>query len=71
MAHGEPSGEARAARYRARAEELRAVGALLRDPKSKVLILSTADDYERMALAVERVIAGRQTTDRDERSGDG
>jgi hypothetical protein len=55
MSGGESGGESRVAAYRKRAEELRAVAALLRDPKSRELILNTADDYERMARAVDRV----------------
>ena len=47
-------GEARAARYRARSVELRAVAESLKDPDAITMILATAKDYERMADALER-----------------
>jgi hypothetical protein len=65
---GDQGGEARAVMYRRRAEELRAVAALLRDHRSQELILSTADDYERMARALERVAASHRTNGSSESS---
>ena len=48
--------EVRVARYRARAEELRAVAAKLTSLEARNMVLTTAEDYERMADSIQRVI---------------
>jgi hypothetical protein len=44
-----------AARYRQRAEDLRALAAETRDTKARNALLDVADDYERMAQSRERI----------------
>jgi len=59
MSHGDRTADAsRIARYRARAEELRAIAAQMKDPQSKSMLLITVADYERMADALERAAQG-------------
>jgi hypothetical protein len=43
----------RADGYRTRAEELRTIAETLKEPESKAKLLRIADDYARMAEAVE------------------
>ena len=44
-----------AARYRQRAEELRAIADQSVDPNTKAALLALAEDYERMAQSRERL----------------
>ena len=46
---------ARAARYRVRAEEMRAMASNGLDPAIKVTLLQIANDYEAMAQAMESI----------------
>ena len=45
--------ETKAARYRKRAEELRAIANQIMDLKARGTLLEVADDYERMAQVAE------------------
>ena len=40
--------------YRSRAEELRGLAEQMRNPESRDLLLNVANDYEKLAAALER-----------------
>lgn len=44
-----PPGKSQASKYRNRARDLRAIAAEVKDPKTKQILLETAEEYERMA----------------------
>lgn len=51
--------------YRTRAQQLRSVAKDLTDDKSRAVLLAAADDYEEMALEVERSTGIAATTPDD------
>ncbi len=46
------------AKYRARAEEMRAEAQHVKDPEAMKAMLSIADNYEKLASAIERRLRG-------------
>lgn len=48
--------------YRERAIELRALAAEVRNPSSHRLLFDVADDYDRMAATIEKIITSKRYT---------
>ena len=52
------------ARYRKRADEVRAIGEMLQDEKAKKVLKEVADDYEQMARALNETAKAGQMRQR-------